>query len=100
MSPKKDESFESWAERARLFETGWALQRIAKGDDPNIVLEDFARRLSEKIMHPLYKEIKDSIIQKFDPEKSRKDYEEKYLKNRQPVADHVDDELFDNSEKK
>lgn len=100
MTPNPDESFESWAERARMYEQGFAMQRIAKGEDVETVMQDMTRRLTDKLMHPIYRAIKDSVITEFDAEKSRREYEEKYLKFRKPIADHVDGVLFDNSSEK
>lgn len=100
MSPNKGETYQGWLDRARMYEQGLALQRIAKGEDPIIVMEDMSRRLVEKALHPVFKAIRENAAEPFDVAKSRKDYEEKYLKNRSPVADHVDGNLFDNSEKK
>jgi hypothetical protein len=54
----------------------------------------------EKALHPIFKTIRDNAKLNFDAEENRRSYEEKYLKNRTPVADHVDGNLFDNSEKK
>lgn len=100
MTPRPDESFQSWSERVQMYEQGYAMQRIAQGEDPNIVMQDMTRRLMDKLLHPIYRAIKDSVVTEFDAEKSRRDYEEKYLKFRQPVADHVDGTLFDNSDEK
>ena len=100
MRPREGESYEAWIERARIYEQGAAMQRIAKGDDPEQVLEDLSRRLMDKMLHPVLRAIRESHTAPFDAEKSRKDYEEKYLKNNFPVADHVDGNLFDNSDKK
>lgn len=100
MRPKEGESYESWLERARMYEHGVALQKIAQGEDPEKVLEEMSRRLVEKSLHPIYRAIQDSVISDFDPEESRKAYEEKYLKNRKPVADHVDGNLFDKTDEK
>jgi hypothetical protein len=49
----------------------------------------------QKLLHPLYDEIRKSSNTTYDAEASRKDYYEKYLKNRDPVADHVEGQLFD-----
>ena len=100
MRPREGETYEAWIERARMYEQGTAMQRIAKGDNPEQVLEDLSRRLMDKMLHPVLRAIRDTPGTPFDAEKSRKDYEEKYLKHSKPVADHVDGNLFDNSDKK
>lgn len=98
MRPRENESYKDWVKRASMYEQGIAMQKIAEGHDPNIVLEDMSRRLMDKLLHPIYKEIQDSYKTDFDIEQSRRDYEEKYLNNRSPVADHVDGNLFDKLE--
>lgn len=100
MKPREDESYESWLDRARMYEQGVALQKIAQGEDPDSVMEEMSRRLTEKALHPLFRAIRESSAVKFDAEKSRRDYEEKYLKNRSPVADQVEGNLFDKDQEK
>lgn len=56
-----NEPYEKWAERVRMFEYGHALQRIANGENPDKVLEDLARRLTEKLLHPILKKIPDIL---------------------------------------
>lgn len=98
MKPKEGESYESWVERARMFEQGLAMQKIAEGQDIDTVLEEMSRRLMDKLLHPIYKEIRESYKTDFDIDQSRRNYEEKYLNNRSLVADHVDGNLFDKTE--
>ena len=98
MKPKDGESYQDWIERARMYEHGVALQRIAQGQDPEQVMKDMSRRLMEKMLHPIYKTIQEAYTTEFDAEKSRRDYEEKYLKHSRPVADHVDGNLFDKND--
>jgi glutamyl-tRNA reductase len=87
-----DETFEEWVERVRKYEYGFALQRIATGEDVSKVMEDMAKRMAQKIMHPVYKAIKDSSVISIDIEESRKRYEENYLHKVAPAADHVLDD--------
>ena len=87
MKPKQDESYQSWAERVRMFEQGRALQRIAQGDDVNIVMEDMARRIVDKMLHPIYREL--HIVDPIDLEESRRTYYET-MAEVGPAADHVD----------
>jgi len=98
MKPKDGESYQDWIERARMYEHGVALQRIAQGQDPIKVMEDMSRRLMDKMLHPLYKAVSQSALTEFDAEQNRRNYEEHYLKNRKPVADHVDGNLFDKND--
>jgi glutamyl-tRNA reductase len=87
MKPKQDESYQSWAERVRMFEQGRALQRIAQGDDVNIVMEDMARRIVDKMLHPIYREL--HVVDPIDIEESRRTYYETMARVG-PAADHVD----------
>lgn len=98
MKQREGESYEDWAKRVQMYEHGWAMQRIAEGNTVDSVLEDMSKRITQKLLHPLYKEISKSIISTYDAEAGKKEYEEKYLKYRAPVADHVEGHLFDKNE--
>jgi glutamyl-tRNA reductase len=80
-----------------MYEKGVALQRIAEGEPLEKVMEDMSRRITQKLLHSVIKAVKDSSADSYSNEESKKQYEEAYLKNRVPVADHVDGNLFDNS---
>lgn len=84
-----NESFESWADRVRIFEYGLALQQVAHGQDINLVMESMSLRIQQKIMHPIIKTIRESNKTPYDSEMSQKKYKENYLNRTQPVADHV-----------
>lgn len=92
MRKGEDESYEDWLERIKLYEKGFALQRLAKGEDAELVLEDFSKRLTNKIKHALFEIIKSNVSDNYDSEQSKKDYENSFLKNREFIADHVLDE--------
>ena len=98
MRKNPDESYEAWADRAKMYEHGRALQRIAEGKPVEEVLEEMSRRLVQKLMHPIYDSIYNTVTTKIDMEASRKDYAEKYLNRQEPVADHVEGTIFDNRE--
>ena len=83
------ESYENWVERVRLFEQGYALQRIAKGDDHETIVEEMSIRMMDKLMNPVYKAIRDSKVSTFDAEKSRQAYYDTYLSKNRPKSDHV-----------
>lgn len=100
MRINEGESYESWSERVRMYEHGWAMQRIAEGQPPEKVLEEMGERIMQKLLHPIFKAIRETSTTDYDAEKSRKEYEEKYLKHHTPVADHVEGQIFDNNEKK
>ena len=85
------ESYEQWLERVRQLEYGIALQRIAKGDTVEEVMEDMSRRIIEKTLYPILKALRD-IPTNYDVEKSKQTYKENYLNKTKPVADHVVDD--------
>ena len=87
MTPRPDESYQSWAERVRMFEHGRALQKIAQGEDINVVMEDMARRIVDKMLHPIYRELQK--IEPVDLEESRRTYQETMARVG-PAADHVE----------
>lgn len=60
-----NESYEQWVNKVRLQETGEALQRLAKGDDINVVMQAMSARIVEKCLHPIYHEI-NRVDRKFD----------------------------------
>jgi glutamyl-tRNA reductase len=87
MTPRPDESYQSWAERVRMFEHGRAMQRIAQGDDVNTVMEDMARRIVDKMLHPIYRAL--HVVPAVDLEESRRTYHET-MSRVGPAADHVE----------
>ena len=93
-----DESYEEWASRAKMYEHGWAMQRIAEGKPIEEVMDEMSRRLVQKLLHPIYDSIHNTVTTKIDIEASKKEYAEKYLNKRSPVADHVEGTIFDNRE--
>jgi glutamyl-tRNA reductase len=91
MKYNPEESYEQWLERVRQLEYGIALQRIAKGDTVEEVMEDMSRRIIEKTLYPILKALRD-IPTNYDVEKSKQTYKENYLNKTKPVADHVVDD--------
>lgn len=55
MKPNPDESYESWCQRVKMYEHGHALQRLARGESIEVIMQDMARRIEEKLLHPLFK---------------------------------------------
>lgn len=90
------ESYDKWIERVRLYEHGLAMQRIAKGDPAEKVLEDMGRRMMEKMLHPVIKSLIPPPPSMEDIQESRRKYEEQ-MKIVGPKADHVIDEKLDES---
>jgi glutamyl-tRNA reductase len=81
MRYEKGESYEHWAERVHKYEYGHALQRIANGEDTDLVLEQMSKRVVEKMMYPLRLALK-NVDKPYDASVSRKRYEESYLNRR------------------
>ena len=90
-----NEPYEKWVERVRIFEYGRALQRIARGDPIELVMEEMSRKITDKMLHPVLMSIKPAMLTSEEIQKSRERYEENYLKRNKPAADHVDGQLFD-----
>ena len=88
----ENESYDAWVERVHLFEHGHALQRIAKGDNHETIVEEMSIRMMNKLMHPLYKVIRDTPKSNFDLEESKRNYYEHYLKTNKAKSDHVLDD--------
>ena len=87
------QSYEEWANRVRLFEQGAAMQRIAMGDDVNRVMQDMAKKITDKMLHPILKNIQEDSskidLERFEREKLA--YYET-MKNIGPKSDHVLDD--------
>lgn len=84
-----NESFDQWLERVAVHEKEKALRDIKKGIPVDTVLAELARRITEKGLHPIFKNLTD-VKTNYDAEKSKAEYEERYISKRtQPPADHV-----------
>lgn len=92
MRSTEGEFYEEWCTRARMYELGVAMQRIALGESRELVLEEMSQRLLKKLMHPLYELAQSEVKIDFDKEKSKLEYQENYLDKVSPVADHVQQE--------
>ena len=91
MRIKPGESLESWANRVQQYEYGYALQRIAEGQNIDIVFESMAMRIQQKLMHPVLIALKTKPVE-FDVEVSKKAYKEAYLNKNSPKPDHVNED--------
>jgi glutamyl-tRNA reductase len=86
------ESYESWSERVRMFEHGHAMMQIAQGKDVDRVMEEMARRIMDKLMHPIFRAI--AISQPiYDMEAGKQEYKEKFLDRVARASDHIDDTI-------
>lgn len=86
------ETYESWAKRVQQYEYGYALQQVAKGEDLNLVMEAMAARIQQKLLHPVFRAIRENSGSDYDPVAAKRAYEEAY-QNIGRVADHVVDDL-------
>lgn len=77
---------EQWAERVRQFEYGHALQQLAKGEDLNLVMEAMAARIQQKMLHPVFAEIRISAKKDYDFDDERNEY---FRNLRGPIADQA-----------
>lgn len=88
MRIKPGETFEEWAARVQEFELDHARKELAKGVPIEEVLDWMGKRINQKLLHPILTAIRNTPND-FDAEKSRKAYEEAYLKNNGPKPDHL-----------
>jgi glutamyl-tRNA reductase len=97
MKPLPDETYESWCKRVEMYEHGNAMMQVAQGKDIEKVMEDMSRRIMDKLLHPIYKAIRESNnTSVYNSEESRQSYFDK-MGNRGAVADHVSNDTLDNS---
>ena len=89
MKLREGENFESWSHRVEMYERGVALQKIAEGEDEIKVLEDMSRRITQKLLHPVFKLLQTPT--EFDAQKHRQQYQES-LNGKKATADHVRDD--------
>jgi len=84
------QSYQDWASRVRLFEQGAAMQRIALGDDIDKVMQDMAKKITDKMLHPILKAIHEDSS-KIDLEKFERDKLNYYVTMEQVglKSDHV-----------
>lgn len=92
MKPLPDETYESWCKRVEMYEHGNAMMQVAQGKDIEKVMEDMSRRIMDKLLHPIFKAIKESSNVAYDSEKSKETYKLQ-MEKRGAVADHILDEI-------
>jgi glutamyl-tRNA reductase len=90
MRPEPGETFDSWSKRVAMFEKGRAMQEIAVGRDVEKVMEEMSKRIVDKLMHPVYKFIRDATPTTFDLEASKARYNE-IMGKKGLTADHVEE---------
>ena len=96
MRKESNETYQEWSDRARIYEYGIALQKIAKGENVDEVLETMSKNLTLKLIHPYVKVLHDTVKTDYDPVQSQASYKRNYLDKTKPIADHMNDvELLD-----
>jgi glutamyl-tRNA reductase len=66
-----------------------SLRKLKANANPDLVLEEFAKRLTNKLLHPILLDIKK--IDEVDIRSSKLEYEQYYIQKYGPVADHMND---------
>ena len=92
MKINEGESYESWCERVRMYEYGWAMQEIAQGKDVEKTLEQMSRRIIDKLMHPIFKAITNAKTP-YDSEAGKQAYIDQYINKIPRASDHIDDTI-------
>jgi len=85
------ESYEAWAERVQQYEYGLALAKIAKGVSVDEAMERMTKNITQKMLHPVFAEIRNIPIDTEALEQSKKHYEDTFINRVPKAADHVDD---------
>lgn len=97
MRKLETETYQEWIERSRTYELEAAIKQLKRSENINDVMESLSQNLIKKIIHPLYKDLENNYYDSYNAETDKINYENNYLKNRIPVADHIDENIFDNS---
>lgn len=97
ITPRPDETYEEWAIRVSAYERARARNKINSGKDPVSVLEEMSVRITNKLLHPLVKAVRESYVSDYDSEKSKAEYE-RIMRYHLPIADHIVDEKFDKTD--
>ncbi len=87
-----NQNLKDWAEMVATFEVDYAKKQFAKGIDIDTVLTSLADRITSKMLHPVVIVLKEQYLSATDMEIDRHQYNENFLKNRKPIADHVVDD--------
>ena len=96
MKYKPGESLEDWSKRVQLFEYGLALQELAQGKDIKQIMENMAKRISNKMMHPvvtglIHGELSEDTKRELEISKER--YQREYIDRFAVKPDHILDDV-------
>lgn len=91
MRIQANETYEQWAERVQQYEYDVALTKIAKGVSVDEAMEWMSRNITQKMLHPVFAELRNIPIDTAALTQSKKNYEDVFLNRIPRAADHVDD---------
>jgi len=92
MKYKVGETLEEWSKRVQLYEYGLALQELANGKDTQEVLVSMAKRITDKMMHPILVTMSNKDLSESDRialEESRLRYQREYIDRFGAKPDHI-----------
>ena len=87
-----NQNLKDWADMVANFEVNYAKKQFAKGIDIDTVLTSLADRITSKMLHPVVVALKEQYLSTTDMEIDRQRYNNEFLQNRKPIADHVVDD--------
>lgn len=96
MKYKPGETLEEWSKRVQLYEYGLALQELANGKDTNQVMEAMAKRITDKMMHPLLVTMNSKDLSESEKEAlevGRMRYQHEYIDRFEAKPDHILDDV-------
>lgn len=91
MRKQTDETYEQWLERVQKYEYELALEKISKGVPVDEVMERMSRNITQKMLHPIFVELRNIPVDEAAFALSKKQYADYYIKKVPRAADHIDD---------
>ena len=73
---KTSDDYQDWSDRVNKSEQDRARSEITRGADIETTLTEMGRRITEKLLHPVFVAIRASAHIEFDVKKSAEDYKE------------------------
>ena len=89
MKYNPNEKYANWVEQVKEHELELAKLQLKKAQDIDLVLESMSSRITEKLLHPLFKKIEQEYAQQSKSESDQ--YQQNYLSKIPPRADHMED---------
>ena len=91
MKQLPNETYEQWVKRVEQYEFGRALMELAKGADPEQVMEQVSYRIMKKLQHPIIQAINATVTSSYNSEQSLDNYRKNYQDRFGPKSDHIKD---------